>query len=273
MRGVLRRVARPFAESILQWYPLRTERTVTEVLKSLASYDLDALREEVARARARQDFSEGLYGHCISLPAAGDLAVEYRTHHNNVPFSGALAQCQTMRGIFDSLKTEKASFRLLRRAPHTAYGIHDDVDKGVDILRFQIPIITNPDAFIVAQKDGVSLDGLAERVNEIRESGDLRFDFARFTLAFGQWFDLFSLAPGSMYRFDTNQLHTAINAGNHERIVLGIDILANDWVKDWIPREFTVSFPPTPADALSEASWEWTSLEHGLITNPVTADA
>jgi phage terminase Nu1 subunit (DNA packaging protein) len=84
MRGVLRRVASRFAGSILEGYPLRTERTVTEVLKSLASYDLDALRAEVARARARQDFSEGLYGHCISLPAAHDLAPEYRSHHNNL---------------------------------------------------------------------------------------------------------------------------------------------------------------------------------------------
>ena len=244
---------------------------MTEVLKSLVSYDLDALRQEVARARSRQDFREGLYGHCISLPAAGDLAEEYRTHHNNVPFSGALAECPTLKGIFDSLKTEKTSFRLLRRAQGTAYGIHDDLDKGPDILRLQIPIITNPDAFIVAQKDGVSLDGLSERVDEIRESGDLHFDFARFTRALGQWFDLFSLAPGSMYRFDTDGLHTAINAGTHGRIVLGLDILVNDWVQDWIAREFTTPVPPTPADALSGASWEWTSLQHGLITNPVRA--
>jgi hypothetical protein len=244
---------------------------VTGVLKGLVSYDLAALQEEVARARARQDFSEGLYGHCISLPAVGDLAEAFRTHHNNLPFSEALAECPTMRGIFDSLKTEKASFRLLRRGPQTAYGIHDDKDKGADILRLQIPILTNPDAFIVAQKDGVSLDGLAERVNAICDSGDLRFDFARFAREFGQWFDLFSLAPGSMYRFDTNRLHTAINAGDQERIVLGIDILANDWVKDWISREFTTPVPPTPADLLPDASWQWTALDHGLITNPLKA--
>lgn len=241
------------------------------MLKSLASYDLAALQEEVARARARQDFSEGLYGHCISLPAADDLAPEYRTHHNNVPFSGALAECPTMREIFDSLKTEKTSFRLLRRTPGTAYGIHDDLDKGSRILRLQIPIVTNPHAYIVAQKEGVSLDGLAGRVDEILEGGDLHFDFARFTRTLGQWFDLFSLAPGSMYRFDTDGLHTAINAGDHERIVLGFDILANDWVRDWIDREFTIPVPPTPAEALSSASWEWTSLQHGLITNPVRA--
>jgi hypothetical protein len=244
---------------------------VTEVLKSLASYDLDALRAEVARARARQDFSEGLYGHCISLPAAHDLAPEYRSHHNNLPFSGALAECPTMRSIFDSLETEKTSFRLLRRAPGTAYGIHDDLDKGGDILRLQIPIVTNPDAYIVAQRQGVSLDGLAERVDEIRESGDLRFDYARFTRTLGRWFDLFSLPPGSMYRFDTDGLHTAINAGDDERIVLGFDILLNDWVRDWLDREFTIPVAPTPAEALSSASWEWTSLQHGLITNPVRA--
>jgi hypothetical protein len=42
-------------------------------------------------------------------------------------------------------------------------------------------------------------------------------------------------------------------------------------VKDWIAREFVTPVPPAPADAHSLASWEWTSLEHGLITNPVKA--
>ena len=241
--------------------------------KSRTSYDAAALLEEVGRARARLDFGQGRYGHCISVPAADDLAAEYRTHPNNLPFAGALAECQTMRRIFEALKTEKASFRLLRRGPGTAYGIHDDKDKGADVLRFQIPIATNPCAFLVAQRAGVRLDGLAERVAEVRDRGDLRFDFRRFVRTFGDWFDLFALPPGFMYRFDTDALHTAINAGDRERIVLGIDLLANAWVTDYLAREFTTRVPPVRASELPDASWEWTALAHGLITNPTAPPA
>ncbi len=241
------------------------------MLKSRSSYDVDALREEVRRARARQEFDRGLYGHCISLPSEGDLAAAYRTHHNNVPYSGALAECPTMRTIFDSLETEKTSFRLLRRAPKSAYGIHDDKDKGSDVLRFQIPIVTNPDAFIVAQKPGVPLDGLKERVAEILDGGDLRFDFRRFHRSLGEWFDLYALPPGRLYRFDTDALHTAINAGEQERIVLGLDVLRNDWVEEWLEREFVEPVPPVTEAELPDAAWEWTSLAHGLITNPTPA--
>lgn len=239
--------------------------------KSRTSYDVAALLEEVGRARARLDFDRGRYGHCISLPAADDLAAQYRTHPNNLPFAGALAECPTLRRIFDALEAEKASFRLLRRGPGTAYGIHDDRDKGAGVVRFQLPIATNPCAFLVAQRAGVRLDGLAERVDEVRAAGGLRFDFRRFVRTFGDWFDLFALPPGFLYRFDTDALHTAINAGDRERIVLGIDLIANDWLAEWLAREFTTPVPPVRVSELPDASWEWTSLAHGLIANPAAS--
>ena len=123
------------------------------VVRNSHPFDLDALRREVAHAREIQDFDEGAYGHCVSLPCAEHVAEAYRTHHNNVPFSGALYRCPLLQRIFGEFRTQKASFRLLRRGPGTAYALHDDRDKGKNIVRFQIPIITNEHAFIALLKD------------------------------------------------------------------------------------------------------------------------
>lgn len=238
------------------------------MLRGDVLYDLDALRGELLIARAIQSFEQGAFGHSISLPAARDLSETYRAHRNNVPLSGALERCPTLRGIFDSLAAEKASFRLLRRGPGSAYGLHDDRDKGAGVHRFQIPIITNPAAFLCVMREDAAEDAVAGRVAEILAGGDLHFDYARFRSAFGDWFDLFCLPPGYLYCFDTNRLHTAINAGGEERIVLAIDLIENDWLEDWLEHHVCYPVAPTAAEDMPAASWEWHSLRHGLLVHP-----
>lgn len=242
---------------------------MTGVVRSSDAFDLDALRCEVARARNIQDFNRGAYGHCISLPGRGDLTEPYRTHHNNIPFSGALLQCPLLKKIFGQFQTEKASFRLLRRGPGTAYALHDDKDKGSNIVRFQIPIITNEHAFIALLKDGVSVSDLATVVAHIREDagGDIPFDFEEFEEAFGSYFALYALAPGFLHFFDTDRLHTAINAGREERIVLSIDLVMNDWLRNWMADNLDTQVPPASKGQGTGGKWNWTSLRHGLIIN------
>jgi len=241
---------------------------MSSMLRGDVRYDLEILRAELRQARAVQDFELGAFGHSISLPAAHDLHQPYRSHRNNVPFSGALAQCPPMRAIFDSLAAEKASFRLLRRGPGTAYGLHDDRDKGAGVHRFQIPIVTNPASFLCVMREDASQDAVSDRLAEILAGGDLHFDYARFDSAFGEWFDVFSLPPGYLYRFDTNRMHTAINAGDEERIVLAIDLVENEWLEEWLARHVSLPVEPTLAEDLPAASWEWTSLRHGLLVHP-----
>lgn len=239
------------------------------VMRSSEPFDLDALRHEVAQARSIQDFEKGAYGHCISLPCAEDMPEAYRTHHNNVPFSGALRRCPLARRIFDQFRTEKASFRLLRRGRESAYSLHDDRDKGNNIVRLQIPIVTNEQAFIVLLEDGVSVSDLAAVVARIREdAGDeIWFDFEKFEKIFGGYFALYALAPGFLYYFDTDRIHTAINAGREERIVLSIDLVMNDWLKRWMADNLIARVTPTPKGRAIGGKWNWTALKHGLITH------
>jgi hypothetical protein len=240
------------------------------VLKSKVPQDLSALSRDLDTARRVQDFDQGAYGHCISLPGDSELPSRFRDHHNNVPFSGTLDQCPTFRQAFDAFSAEVASFRLLRRTPRTAYGLHDDRDKGSDIVRLQIPILTNEHSFIVLLKEGEELASLARILTQFQESKEqVPFDFDRFFVTFGDRFDLFEFSPGYLYYFDTDQVHTAINAGDQERIVLGIDLVRNDWLDQWLSEQLTVPVAPIARTSLSsEAHWNWTSLQHGLLSHP-----
>jgi hypothetical protein len=242
------------------------------VLRSCEPFDLEALRREASAAVGVQDFGMGAYGHCVSLPCEDDMPETYRTHHNNLPFADALRLCPLMTRIFREFQTEKASFRLLRRGPGTAYALHDDKDKGRHVVRFQIPIMTNQDAFIVLLKDQVPPPHLAAVVSRIlKDAGDdIWFDFERFQNAFGDYLSLYPLPPGYLYYFDTDRIHTAINAGGEDRIVLSIDLVMNDWLRDWMTVNLKTQVPAVPDGAALGGRWNWKSLRHGLITNDET---
>lgn len=241
-----------------------------EVLTSTQRFDKDILAAEVSLARSVSTFSDGPYGNCISLPDAEDLWEPFRSHRNNVPFSGALSQCSYMREIFDSFLTEKAAFRLLRRRRKTAYALHDDKDKGPDVLRFQIPIVTDENAFLLLTREGIDLadfESQAARMND-DDASDIRFDLEKLDEVLGGQFDLFSLRVGQLYYFDTDIVHTLINAGDNERIVLSFDLIVNDWLRQWMQGNLTQEVSPSSVQRASSIDWEWNALRHGVIRNP-----
>jgi hypothetical protein len=80
-------------------------------------------------------------------------------------------------------------------------------------------------------------------------------------------YELFSLQPGSLYYFDTDKIHTLINAGNTERIVLSIDLVINDWLDDWMQRTFTETVSPEAIRRTPSIAWEWNALRCGVIRN------
>src|SRR5215467_783885 len=123
------------------------------VVRGEACYDLGLMQSEVEIARAICPFEKGPYKNAISLPSAEQVYAPYRTHHNSVPFSGALDHCPYLKSIFDSFQTEKVAFRLLRRVARAAYSFHDDRDRGRSIARFQIPISTSDHAFLLIARD------------------------------------------------------------------------------------------------------------------------
>jgi hypothetical protein len=240
------------------------------VLCSPRRYDLARLAADAERAAARQGFDRGAYGHSISLPAAEQLDERFREHPNNLPFADALGACRSLREIFDELASPKASFRLLRRSPRSAYGLHDDRDKGVDVIRLQIPIVTNDLSFLVVSRTGAAeLDVFAEMPEAFAPDahGDIWFDMARLAAVWGDRLALFQLEPGRIYFFDTDRVHTLINAGDVPRVTLAVDLVLDDWLGSWMERELTEDVPALPNPGSPAIRWQWNALRHGLILN------
>lgn len=243
---------------------------MASILASTQHYDVAALSDDVAAARRILDFGAGTFEHSISLPVEGDIDPGYRANRNNNPYAGALGACPLFAEIFKSFRTEKASFRLLRRKAGTAYSLHDDRDMGDDIVRMQMPVVTNRNALLLVQKDGVELEPIARRVNEFThdDGKPIMFDYPRLAQDFGEWFDAFMLEPGFFHLIDSKRVHTLINAGKADRITLCIDLLRNDWLDQWISEQMILEVPAMAPDNLPDGTWEWGALRHGLLSHP-----
>jgi hypothetical protein len=242
---------------------------IQNILISSDRYDTAALEADVAAACRVLDFGEGAYGHSLSLPAEADIHPGHRSHRNNIPYANALGSCPLFAEIFHTFRTAKASFRLLRRSAGSAYSLHDDRDMGDDIVRMQLPVVTNPNSLFLLQKDGVELEPIARRIAEITHDGEsLAFDYPRLTETFGEWFDLFLLEPGYFNLINTAKVHTLLNAGRADRITLAIDLIRNDWLERWLEDHMTGEIQAQPTDRLPGGSWEWSALRHGLLSHP-----
>jgi hypothetical protein len=243
---------------------------MVSVLRSSQYYDVAALMADVATARRILDFGAGAYEHSISLPDEGDISTGHRAHRNNNPYAGALGSCPLFAEIFNSFEAEKAGYRLLRRKAGTAYSLHDDKDVDDDLVRMQMPVVTNRSALLLVQKDNVELEPIARRVGEL--TGDdgkpIIFDYRRLAHDFGEWFDAFLLEPGYFHLIDPTRVHTLINAGDTERITLCLDMLQNDWLDGWLSEYMGEEVPVMSAERLPQGTWEWGALRHGLLTHP-----
>ena len=87
-------------------------------------------------------FRQRPYGNGISLPCTATFAESLAISPQQYPFFRRPRRCPYMREIFDGFQTDKATFRLLRCGPQTAYSFHDDRDKGQRVARFQISFAT-----------------------------------------------------------------------------------------------------------------------------------
>jgi hypothetical protein len=206
-------------------------------------YDLDRLARDYRAAVRGWSWEDGVFGHALSLPAPGDLAEIGRSHYNNLPFSNRLRECVYFREIFDSFECDIVSFRLLRRAPNSLYGLHNDRDKGPAVVRFQIPIISEADAFMVVTdfrdmrdlpdtESSRGLSGAASISASKQRIMSLLDDFVDDSDGRA---NLFQLDPGSLYFFNTDNVHTLANLGSTERIVLAVDCMANPWLRARYP--------------------------------------
>ena len=190
---------------------------------------LDGLREDARRVSEGWDWSRGAFGHALSLPSRRDLHPSGRYRYHNYPCTGLLDRAPHLRAVFDALRCEKVSFRLLRREPASAYAWHTDQWKGHGVVRFQIPIVSDADVFLV------TTDYDHER--EVRGVGPVLTaeTFETFATANAGHFARHSLTPGQLHYFDTTHVHTLVNPGPGERITLPFDLVANDWLRERFP--------------------------------------
>ena len=191
---------------------------------------LEALVRETRRAVAGWDWSVGAFGHALSLPSYAQLHPYRRYSYPNFPCTGRLGQCPLLSGLFDDLRCEKVSFRLLRREPQSSYAWHTDRWKGPGVVRFQIPIVSNEAAFLVTT-DYLRKDQIAGALSAGLTAGS----FSAFAQANAGHHARHQLQPGLLYYFDTSRVHTFVNPGPEERITLSFDLLANDWVRERFP--------------------------------------
>ncbi len=189
---------------------------------------LDDLVRETRRVVAGWNWNRGAFGHALSLPAYRDLHPFARYSYPNFPCTGLLARCPVFRELFDRLRCEKTSFRLLRRAPATSYGWHTDLWKGAGVVRFQIPILSDPGAFLVTTDYTREDQVIGARALTAASFGDFADANAGHFLAH-------HLEPGRLHYFDTTRVHTLVNPGPSERITLSFDLVANDWVRKHFP--------------------------------------
>jgi len=201
---------------------------------------LDDLVRETRQVAAGWNWNRGAYGHALSLPAYRDLHPYGRYSYQNFPCMGLLARYPAFRELFDGLRCEKVSFRLLRRGPASSYGWHTDRWKGAGVVRFQIPILSDPAAYLVttdyASKDQV----IGARALTAASFGD-------FAHANAGHFLEHHLEPGLLHYFDTTRVHTLVNPGPGERITLSFDLVANAWVREHFPEiRDEIGDAPTP---------------------------
>lgn len=189
---------------------------------------LDDLVADMRRAVAGWSWKRGAYGHALSLPAYRELHPHARYAYDNFPCSGLLARCPAFRALFHGLRSDKVSFCLLRRPPASSYAWHADRWKGPGVVRFQIPLLSDPEAFLVTT-DYTHEDQI---VGPARVTAEY---FPTFAAANAGHVRQHHLALGRLHYFDTTRVHTLVNPGPNARVTLSFDLVANDWVRARFP--------------------------------------
>src|SRR5205085_7106927 len=113
--------------------------------------------------------------------------------------------------------------------------------KGAGVVRFQVPILSDPAAFLVLT-DYTSADQVVGS-DILTPAG-----FESFAAANAGHFATHRFEPGRLHYFDTSVVHTLVNPAPVDRVTLSFDLVANDWVHARFPQiRDEIGDPPTPA--------------------------
>ncbi|KAJ8614247.1 hypothetical protein CTAYLR_001088, partial [Chrysophaeum taylorii] len=234
------------------------------------AFDLELLQRDVDTATAGWNWSASEFGHARPLLDEARLLPEFRDHFINQPAADELLFERTpyLAKIYEwfASRVEVVSFRLLRRKPLTAYGLHNDEDLHVrpDIRRMQIPAYADRDSGLLLVLPHVSLvpliaargdnygasnpllnqhawpEGGLDQLDDWWVEKNMTFDEARRDLDaaardFGALGAAYTLRLGRLHYFDTMRRHTLVNLWHRPRIALVLDFIENDWLRTAMP--------------------------------------
>jgi hypothetical protein len=95
-------------------------------------------------------FENSSYKHSVPVMTEEMCPDTHKGFHNNWPFYShsmdTIPYIHFIWKMFNDI-SNVTGFRIMRKLPHTVYGIHNDTDAGT-IIRLQIPIETNDDCWL-----------------------------------------------------------------------------------------------------------------------------
>ena len=194
-------------------------------------FDIQKLNLDLQTIISLCKFEESSYGHSIPVMSESMCPNSHKGFHNNWPFySHSMNTIPYINFIWEMFNeiSDVCGFRIMRKLPHTAYGIHNDTDAG-EIIRMQIPIQTNENSWLACTELDEIEEGWTEDNSYFKKDLEKRF---------GDKIKFYQMLPGLLYYFNTNKIHTLTNEGDTTRYTLLIDLLKNDNSVEFINNNF-----------------------------------
>lgn len=197
-------------------------------------FDIEKLNLDLETVLSFCKFEDSSYGHSVPVMTEYMCPNSHRGFHNNWPFyvqpMNTIPYIHSIWRMFNDISSV-TGFRIMRKLPHTAYGIHNDTDAGT-IIRMQIPIQTNDDCWLAYTELKEIEEGWTEDNTYFKKDLEKRF---------GNDVTFYQLDAGKLYHFNTDNIHTLTNEGDTIRYTLLIDLKKTDNVVEFINNNFNES--------------------------------
>jgi hypothetical protein len=195
------------------------------------SFDIEKLNLDLQTIISLCKFEDSSYGHSIPIMTEEMCPNSHKGFHNNWPFylhpMETIPYIHSIWKMFNEI-SDVCGFRIMRKLPHTSYGIHNDTDAG-SIIRLQIPIQTNDDCWLACTELDEIEEGWTKDNTYFKKDLENRF---------GKDVKFYKMISGFLYHFNTNKIHTLTNEGNDIRYTLLIDLLKTHKSIEFIKTNF-----------------------------------
>lgn len=195
------------------------------------TFNVEKLNKDLNTVILLCKFEDASYGHSIPVMTNQMCPNSHKGFHNNWPFYShgmeTIPYIHELWRMFNEI-SDVCGFRIMRKLPHTSYGIHNDTDAG-NIIRIQIPIQTNNNCWLAYTELDEIEEGWTEDNTYFKKDIENRF---------GNDVKFYQMQSGYLYHFNTNKIHTLTNEGDTTRYTLLIDLLKTDNSLNFIKNNF-----------------------------------